>query len=93
MNRFWRMLAMGLLTLLTLYAAFPFIAGALEIGNRWGPRIYPLTYHEALYMIGWDAAGREGKPRVAAGLPEESRPWFYGMQSTNAAVSNEASSD
>jgi len=63
---------------LLVYAVAPVIAGALAVGDRRGPRVYAEGFHEVLYIIGWESAGREGKPRVRGrGAPP--RPWFYGL--------------
>jgi len=70
-----------------LYAMAPFVAGVIGIGNRWGPRIYPLAYHEVVYMLGWDFGSHEAvKPRIAMGMRPEWRPWFYGLSSRNDRV-------
>jgi hypothetical protein len=58
-----------------LYVLFPIVAGLLAIGDRDGPKIYPKTYHTALYMISYEALRNE-KPRENS-LYE--RPWFYGF--------------
>lgn len=60
------------------YLVFPVLAGACELGNQDGPRIYPPAYHRTLYMMGWVAFGKRNK--VHPGLPtgQEGRPWFYG---------------
>jgi hypothetical protein len=58
------------------YTLLPALAGALAWGDRRGPRLYPQGLHTTLYVIGWEAAGREGKPRESAGAG--ARPWFYG---------------
>ena len=68
------------------YLALPVIAGALRIGNRTGPRIYPVGLHTDLYITGWGMAGHEGKPREHLGWRSERRPWFYGMPDRNEDV-------
>jgi hypothetical protein len=68
------------------YLIAPLLAGAYEIGDRWGPpRIYPVSYHEALYLLGWDLTEhQEKKPRVGYWYRSELRPWFYGLPSGNS---------
>lgn len=63
--------------ILIIYLAMPIVAGVYEIGNRSGPILYPSDVHAELYLIGWEAAGNEGKPREPFGHPP--RPWFYGL--------------
>lgn len=64
-------------TLLAIaYLCLPIIAGSCAIGDRRGPCIYPESLHELLYMVGWEIAGREGKPRIL-GRGGPARPWFY----------------
>jgi hypothetical protein len=58
-----------------LYLIFPFIAGVFAIGDRDGPKIYPLSYHHLLYMISYESVWHE-KPRQNVELD---RPWFYGF--------------
>jgi hypothetical protein len=58
-----------------LYAVFPFIAGLFAIGDRDGPRIYPRSYHAALYIISYEIV-RDEKPRSNLELE---RPWFYAL--------------
>ncbi len=66
------------------YLVLPVIMGACGIGDRLGPRMYPESLHDALYMAGWTLAGeRDGKPRVFVGARSEYRPWFYGLPSRN----------
>ena len=65
---------------LVLYAAGPAIAAFLEAGDRWGPKIYPRGYHEAVYLLAWDWGSHvEQKPRVGFWFKDENRPWFHGM--------------
>ena len=69
---------------IALYLIMPIVAGIFEIGNRWGPKIYPIWLHETLYMIAWEMSSHEGgKPRIGVWYREEYRPWFYGMYSRN----------
>ena len=58
-----------------LYLVFPVIAGLLAIGDRVGPKIYPVTYHTILYMVSYEAL-RDEKPRQDY---QFERPWFYGL--------------
>ena len=58
-----------------LYLVFPAIAGVFAIGDREGPKIYPLFYHQHLYMISYESVWQE-KPRQN---PDFDRPWFYGF--------------
>ena len=71
--------------LTAVYLAAPVFAGAFEIGDRWGPRIYPIALHEPLYKIGWALATHkeEGKPHMPYWAKAEWRPLFYGMYSQN----------
>jgi hypothetical protein len=66
----------GLLVGSATYLALPVLAGAASVGDLRGPKIYPQSLHTSLYVIGWELAGREGKPRVAIKSPP--RPWMYG---------------
>jgi hypothetical protein len=76
----WATSALALL----LYAAGPVIAAFLEVGDRWGPKIYPRWYHQTLYSLAWKlGTHREQKPRIGFWSKEEYRPWFYGMYSKN----------
>lgn len=59
-----------------IYLSMPVIAGALEIGDLTGPRIYPESLHSFLYQVGWEFTEHEAKePRYPFGDPD--RPWFY----------------
>ena len=72
------------LILLAAYIAAPIFAGVFEIGDRMGPRLYPVGLHENLYSLGWKLSShQESKPRVAPWFKSELRPWFYGMHSRN----------
>ena len=70
------LLILGLALLGVFYAALPLLAGCLAVGDRRGPKVYPESAHEVLYLIGWESAGRDGKPRIGA-VGEPPRPWFY----------------
>ena len=58
-----------------VYLVFPIVAGLLAIGDRDGPKIYPMEYHSFLYMVSYESV-REEKPRIN---PDLERPWFYGF--------------
>lgn len=76
------LLALG--TTLGVYLGGPIVAGIFEIGNRAGPKLYPMGLHETLYEIAWECSEHEGtKPRIAAVFDKSKRPWFYGMYSEN----------
>lgn len=63
---------------LVAYALGPIVAGVWEIGDRRGPRIYPIRFHEILYLLAWEYSEHaENKPRVAHNAGP--RPWFYGL--------------
>lgn len=71
-------------TTLGVYLSGPIVAGIFEIGNRAGPKIYPMGLHEALYRIGWACSEHNGiKPRLIHVFDESKRPWFYGVYSEN----------
>jgi hypothetical protein len=57
----------------------PLITGALQIGEREGPVIYPEALHTPLYIIGHDLAGLPGKPRTKVAGNLYRRPWFWGL--------------
>ena len=66
--------------LFMIYATLPIAAGYFAIGDRRGPRIYPLGWHRAFYIIGWEGnPQRVGKPRHEFPSWSTPRPWFYGM--------------
>lgn len=64
---------------LSVYLSLPIIAGAFELGDRRGPRVYPISLHAELYLIGWEMTSHEedGKPRMP--FDAKPRPLFYGM--------------
>ena len=64
--------------LLVIYLSGPIIAGALQSGDRLGPRIYPSGLHEFLYIIA-DESVDGIKPRVPIDSVLYDRPWFYGQ--------------
>jgi hypothetical protein len=86
-RRTWFVIA-ALLVLIVLYVAAPVAAGMFGIGDRWGPRIYVTSFHEVLYLIGWEMTTwhEDGKPRIAIGQRPEWRPWFYGLSCRNDDV-------
>ena len=62
--------------LLVVYLSGPIIAGALQSGDRLGPRIYSPGLHEFLYMIAHESVYGI-KPRVPIDSVLYNRPWFY----------------
>ncbi len=73
-----------LIVIVALYVVMPVVAGAFVIGDKWGPKIYPVALHEPLYAIGWRVTHPNGrKPRVGLWYKKAYRPWFYGMYSRN----------
>jgi hypothetical protein len=80
MERAPRRLRVVALSILMIYFLLPFGAGAAEHGERTGPVIYPVSYHEIAFRIGSSLAGH-GKPRLSfyhSLLCE--RPLFYGCR-------------
>ncbi|MEX0652504.1 MAG: hypothetical protein WD534_16295 [Phycisphaeraceae bacterium] len=77
-----RVAVVGSLLFATTYLVLPVVSGALEIGDRLGPRIYPVGLHSFLYLIGWELTDHQAvKPRIPFGSPgNRSRPWFYGLE-------------
>ena len=67
-------------TLLILYLTVPVIAGMLKIGDMEGPRVYPAKLHEALYKMGYGAAGHGTAPTPVIDNMLYERPLFYGMK-------------
>jgi hypothetical protein len=64
----------------------PVIAGAFEIGDRLGPRIYPTNLHDALYRIGWETTDHQAmKPRIPFHHGSRARPWFYGLDASTSS--------
>ena len=79
MSRRKRLACAAALVLVALYVVGPAIAAFLEVGDRWGPKIYPLWYHQAVYLIAWEwGTHPERKPRVGFWYKEQNRPWLYG---------------
>ncbi len=67
-----------LASLLVIYLSGPVIASVFEIGDRRGPRIYPIGLHESIYMTVWEFTPHEAtKPRLS--ISSNPRPWFYGL--------------
>ena len=65
--------------LLVVYLSGPIIAGALQIGNRLGPKIYSPGLHEFLYIIAHESVYGI-KPRVPIDSVLYNRPWLYGQR-------------
>lgn len=61
-----------------IYALLPVAAGYFGIGDRAGPRVYPMKYHQAMFLLGSDLSGAGEKPRISASQRSQNRPWFYG---------------
>lgn len=80
MKRAPRRLRVVVHSLAMIYFLLPFGAGAVEHGERTGPLIYPVAYHEICFRIGSSLAGH-GKPRLSlySSLLCE-RPLFYGCR-------------
>jgi len=73
-----------LMGITVLYFILPLIAGVFEIGDRWGPKIYPIALHAPLYKAGWKVTHFNGKkPLIGFWYKREYRPWFYGLDSRN----------
>ena len=70
--------------ILILYLAGPLIAGLFGIGDREGPRIYPIEYHAQLYKITYSMSHTD-KPRIPFDSGE--RPLFYGLPRTQRSLS------
>ena len=69
-----------ILILLLLYMLLPFAAGIFEIGDRAGPKIYPVSYHEAVYDIGRNLIKPNSKKQHSwFGFKKKERPWFYSI--------------
>jgi len=84
MSRRKRLACAAALVLVALYVVGPAIAAFLEVGDRWGPKIYPLWYHQAVYLIAWEwGTHPERKPRVGFWYKEQNRPWVHGMHNRN----------
>jgi len=82
MKRNWKFkvgFATGLL--IAAYLSGPIIAGSWQIGNRLGPRIYPRSLHEVLYIVAHESV-HNIKPRVPIDTSLYDRPWFYGQSRT-----------
>lgn len=72
-------------SMVVFYFSGPLLAGFFEVGDKWGPKIYPIVLHENLYSLGWRLRShRESKPRLGYWYRSEWRPWFYGLESENA---------
>ena len=67
-------LGMIFVALVMIYFTLPVLAGKFEIGEKEGPRLYPVELHKTLYDWGW------GRSHETEGLPAseiKDRPWFY----------------
>ena len=64
--------------LLVAYLSGPIIAGAMQSGDRLGPRIYLPGLHEFLYIIAHEWV-HAIKPREPIDSVLYNRPWFYGQ--------------
>jgi hypothetical protein len=86
-RRVWVLATLGWV-LAIMYVAAPVVAGAFGIGDRWGPQIYPTSFHEPLYRIGWNMTTwhEDGKPRIDFRQQPEWRPWFYGLPCRNDEI-------
>jgi|GEM_PF-1504859 len=72
------------IVLLLIYLSGPIIAATFEIGDRWGPKIYPIWLHEFMYSMTWCFTDHDlNKPRIGMWFKEKYRPWFYGLKSKN----------
>ncbi|MDF3058936.1 MAG: hypothetical protein K0R17_3151 [Rariglobus sp.] len=60
------------------YLSAPYFAGALKIGERRGPIIYPRQLHAALYITGCEEF-HGYKPRDRPGTLFYRRAYFYGF--------------
>lgn len=60
------------------YLSAPYFAGALKIGERRGPIIYPRQFHAALYINGCEEF-HGYKPRERPGTLFYRRAYFYGF--------------
>jgi hypothetical protein len=60
------------------YLSAPYFAGALKIGERRGPIIYPQQLHAALYITGCEEF-HGYKPRDRLGTLFYRRAYFYGF--------------
>lgn len=68
------------LTLSGIYLLLPVVAGAMKHGDRSGPVIYPRSFHEIAFRIGYSLAGH-GKPRLSVHQAILfKRPFFYGCR-------------
>ena len=74
-------LILSLVPIFVLYFTGPLTAGLLGIGDREGPRIYPVEYHTELYKITYEMSHGE-KARMPINAGETERPLFYGLPRT-----------
>jgi hypothetical protein len=61
-----------------LYLSGPIWAALAEVGDRRGPIIYPIWYHEALFNDATEMI-HGYKPRIGPGVSATPRPLFYGL--------------
>ena len=75
------MLSWSVATTVAAYIVMPFFAGYWGIGDMRGPLIYPQSYHESIYVLGWEGSPHTeaGKPRVPYPGWQTTRPLFYGL--------------
>ncbi len=71
-----RLISFVVAALVICYLTGPFVAGALRIGDRLGPAIYPESFHRATYTIGHESLYNE-KPREPFDTWMYRRPLFY----------------
>jgi hypothetical protein len=73
-----RRIIIALVALAMCYVSGPFLAGALSVGDRLGPAIYPESLHEGIYIMAYESF-RNVKPREPIDNWMYRRPLFYGM--------------
>jgi hypothetical protein len=76
MSKHWRILILIGLTI--CYLSGPFVAGALRIGDRAGPALYPKSLHSGIYIVAHEVSHNE-KPREPLDGWLYRRPLFYGL--------------
>jgi hypothetical protein len=75
MKRKWKIV---IASVVGVYAIFPFIAGALELGARRGPVFYPSDYHSTLFILGCESF-HDYKPRQGPASIFYRKALFYGL--------------
>ena len=73
-----RFVIISLAVLLGCYVAGPYLAGAFRVGDRLGPVVYPMAFHQSLYILAHEGSHNE-KPRVPLDSWMYNRPVFYGL--------------